>query len=197
MAVTRNFLKGMGLTEEQVGAIIDEHVETVNSLKADRDRYKADAEKLPEVQRKLSELEAKQDEPDEWKAKFEKEHKDFEAFKTAQTAKEARSAKEAAYTALLKEEKISEKAYKLILNATKLDELELDADGKTLKDASKLKEAIKADYADFITEESECGADTNTPPENDGNAFDAMTLTDKMMYANEHPDDEQVKAWLK
>lgn len=197
MAVTRNFLKGMGLTEEQVGAIIDEHVETVNSLKADRDKYKADAEKLPEVQRKLSELEAKQDKPDEWKAKFEKEHENFEAFKTAQTAKEARSAKEAAYTALLKEEKISEKAYKLILNATKLDDLELDADGKTLKDASKLKEAIKADYADFITEESGSGAETSTPPGSGGNAFDAMTLTDKMMYANEHPDDEQVKAWLK
>ena len=197
MAVTRNFLKGMGLTEEQVGAIIDEHVDTVNSLKADRDKYKADAEKLPEVQKKLSELEAKQDKPDEWKTKYEKEHENFEAFKTAQTAKEARSAKEAAYTALLKEEKISEKAYKLILNATKFDDIELDADGKTLKDASKLKEAIKADYADFVTKKSENGADTNTPPGNDGNAFEKMTLTEKMAYANEHPDDEQVKAWLK
>lgn len=197
MAVTRNFLKGMGLTEEQVGAIIDEHVETVNSLKADRDKFKAEAEKLPEVQKKLSELEAKQGEPDEWKAKFEKEHKDFEAFKTAQTAKEARSAKEAAYTALLKEEKISEKAYKLILNATKFDELELDADGKTLKDASKLKEAIKADYADFVTKESASGANTKTPPGSSGGTFETMTLTEKMAYANEHPDDEQVKAWLK
>ncbi len=197
MAVTRNFLKGMGLTEEQVGAIIDEHVDTVNSLKADRDRYKAEAEKLPEIQKRAEELEAKQGKPDEWKEKFEKEHKDFEAFKSAQTAKETRSAKEAAYTALLKEERISEKAYKLILNATKIDELELDADGKTLKDANNLKEAIKADYADFVTKTSESGAETKTPPENKGGTFEKMTLSEKMAYANEHPNDEQVKAWLK
>ena len=31
MAVTRNFLKGMGLTEEQVSAIIEEHVSTTNA----------------------------------------------------------------------------------------------------------------------------------------------------------------------
>ncbi len=116
MAVTRNFLKGMGLTEEQVGAIIDEHVDTTNALKADRDKYKAEAEKLTEVQKELDDLKAKGD--DGWQAKYEKEHSDFEAYKNEQIAKESRATKEAAYTALLKEANISEKAYKLILNAT-------------------------------------------------------------------------------
>lgn len=119
MAVTRNFLKGMGLTEEQVGAIIDEHVDTTNALKADRDKYKAEAEKLPGVQKELNDLKAKGD--GGWEAKYEKEHSDFETYKTAQIAKESRAAKETAYTALLKEANISEKAYKLILNATNVN----------------------------------------------------------------------------
>ena len=51
MSLTRSFLKGMGLTEEQVGAIIDAHTETVNGLKADRDNYKATAEKLKDIEK--------------------------------------------------------------------------------------------------------------------------------------------------
>lgn len=195
MAVTRNFLKGMGLTEEQVGAIIDEHVDTVNSLKADRDKYKAEAEKLPGVQKELNDLKAKGD--GGWEAKYEKEHSDFETYKTAQIAKESRAAKETAYTALLKEANISEKAYKLILNATNFDALELDEDGKAFKDAAKLSETIKADYADFVTTKDGKGADVPIPPENSGGSFEAMNLTEKMEYANAHPDDVQVKEWLK
>ena len=46
MAVTRSFLKGMGLTEEQVSAIIEEHVSTTNALKEQRDSNKDAAEQL-------------------------------------------------------------------------------------------------------------------------------------------------------
>ena len=46
MEVTRNFLKGMGLTEEQVSAIIEEHVSTTNALKEQRDSNKDAAEQL-------------------------------------------------------------------------------------------------------------------------------------------------------
>ena len=35
MALTRTLLKGMGLTEEQAGTIIEAHTETVDGLKAD------------------------------------------------------------------------------------------------------------------------------------------------------------------
>ena len=49
MAITRKLLKGMGLTEEQQDTIIEAHTDTVNGLKADVERYKADAER-PERQ---------------------------------------------------------------------------------------------------------------------------------------------------
>ena len=51
MALTRKLLKGMGLTDEQVDTIIEAHTDTVDGLKADVSRYKADAEKLPDIQK--------------------------------------------------------------------------------------------------------------------------------------------------
>lgn len=81
MAITRKLLKGMGLTEEQQDTIIEAHTDTVNGLKADVDRYKADAEKLPAVQKELDDLKGKGD--DGYKEKYESEHKAFEDYKPA------------------------------------------------------------------------------------------------------------------
>ena len=78
MALTRKMLSGMGLTAEQVDAIIDEHTNVTQGLIADRDKYKADAEKLPGVQKQLDDL---QKGDNDWKQKYEKEHSDFEAYK--------------------------------------------------------------------------------------------------------------------
>ena len=90
MALTRKLLKGMGLTDEQVDTIIEAHTDTVDGLKADVTRYKADAEKLPGVQKQLDDLKAAGD--GGYKEKYEKEHSAFEAFKTDITAKESKAA---------------------------------------------------------------------------------------------------------
>ena len=58
MSITRKFLKGMGLTDEQVDTIIEAHTETVDGLKADVDKYREDAIKLPDVQKELNDLKA-------------------------------------------------------------------------------------------------------------------------------------------
>lgn len=58
MSITRKLLKGMGLTDEQVDTIIEAHTETVDGLKADVSRYKADAGKLAGVQKELDDLKA-------------------------------------------------------------------------------------------------------------------------------------------
>ena len=87
MALTRKLLKGMGLTDEQVDTIIEAHTDTVDGLKADVTRYKADAEKLPGVQKQLDDLKAAGD--GGYEEKYEKEHSAFEAFKTDITAKES------------------------------------------------------------------------------------------------------------
>ena len=49
VALTRESLRAMGLTDEQVDSIIEMHTDTVDGLKADVSKYKSDAEKLSTV----------------------------------------------------------------------------------------------------------------------------------------------------
>ena len=51
MALTRKALKAMGLTEEQVESIVEMHLEVKNDLEEQIKTYKADAQKLPGVQK--------------------------------------------------------------------------------------------------------------------------------------------------
>ena len=56
MALTAKMLKGLGLTDEQRESILEAHADTVNEIKAERDRLKLDAEKLEAVQKELDNL---------------------------------------------------------------------------------------------------------------------------------------------
>ncbi len=162
MALTRKLLKGMALTEEQVDTIIEAHTETVEGLKADIAKYESDAKKLPGVQKELDDLKAAGD--GGYKEKYEKEKKAFDDFKNEQTAKETKKAKENAYRELLKAAGVSEKRIPTILKVTDLNSVELDGD--KVKDADKLTETVKTDWADFIESSNTSGANTVTPPAN-------------------------------
>lgn len=162
MALKRSFLKSMGLTDEQISAIIEAHTETVDGLKADIEKYKGDAEKLPGVQKELDALKAAGD--GGYKEKYEKEKKAFEDFKTAQTAKETRQAKENAYRELLKAAGVSEKRIPAILKVTDLNGIEMDGD--KIKDADKHTQNVKTEWAEFVESTNTTGANTTTPPAN-------------------------------
>ena len=186
MALTRKLLKGMGLTEEQVDTIIEAHSETVDGLKTDINKYKGDAEKLPSVQKELDDLKAAGD--GGYKEKYEKEHKAFEDFKQAQTAKETRQAKETAYREFLKTVGVSEKRIPAIMKVTDLDSIEMEGD--KFKDADKLTETVKTEWADFIETSNTNGANTNTPPANNNNNNgedpSKMTMDQYIAYRNKH-----------
>lgn len=165
MALTRRMLKAMGISDEQVDEIIAAHSETVDALKEQRDQYKADAEKLPEVQKQLdkanSDLEAKGN--DAYKVKYEALKEEYEGYKREQTEKETRSAKERAYRELLKAAGVTEKRIDSVIRVSDLDGVELDDKG-AIKDADKLTESIKNEWADFIPTTTTQGAQTATPP---------------------------------
>lgn len=187
MAFTRKMLKAMGVEEEKIDQIMDAHVEVVDALKADRDNYKEDAEKLTAVQKELDALKAKGE--DGYKEKYEKEHKAFEDFKTEQAAKETKAAKSKAYRELLREAGVSDKRFDGIIKLTDLDGIELDADGK-IKDADKHTESIKTEWADFIVSTSTRGAQTATPPTNNGGK---TTMTRAEIMAIKDDDERQAK----
>ena len=183
MALTRKLLKGMGLTDEQVDTIIEAHTETTDGLKKDISKYEADAKKLPDVQKELDDLKAAGD--GGYKQKYEDEKKAFEDFKQAQTEKETKQAKVNAYTAFLKSVGVSEKRIPSIIKVTDLNSVELEGDA--VKDAEKLTESVKAEWADFIETSNTNGANTQNPPANNPNSGDdpsKMTMEEYIAYRN-------------
>lgn len=162
MAVTRSFLKGMGLTDEQVSAIVEAHGATVDGLKAEITKYKEDAEKLPAVQKELDALK-EANSKDDWQGKYTKEHEAFEKYKGDVENEKTLAAVKTAYRKLLTDSKVGEKHLDAILRVTDFSKMKLDKDGK-LTDADKLTEGIKTEWSGFIGTERTQGADVPTPP---------------------------------
>ena len=172
MAFTRKFLSALGIEADKIDEIINAHVEVVEGLKEERDGFKKDAEKLADVQRQLNEANdklAKHGEDGETVAKSDYENlkKEYDDYKTAQTAKETNQAKERALRAMYKALGIPEKRVDAIMKVTSLDDYDLDEDGK-LKDADKHSENAKTEWAEFIPTTVTKGAQTATPPANNG-----------------------------
>ena len=163
---TRNFLKALGLTDDQVNAIVEEHTAVTDALKkqrddakAEADKFKADAEKLPDVQKELDTFKNGED----FKAKYDKEHQDFEDYKATIAANETLAKKKAAYRQLLMDENISEKRLDAVIRTTDFEKITLDKDGK-LEKVADLKKAIDSEWGDFKVTVHERKPSIATPP---------------------------------
>ena len=192
MALTRKLLKGMGLTDEQVDTIIEAHSDTVDGLKADMNRYKADAEKLPGVQKELNDLKAAGD--GGYKEKFEKEHKAFEDYKTDITAKEAKAAKEKAVKAYFESKNITGANLDLAMRGCGTEMAALEMDGEKIKDTKSLDALLTGTYKGLISTTQTKGANPANPPANTGGsgvtaeAFKKMGYADRLKLKKESPE---------
>lgn len=166
MSLSRKFLKAMGIEDEKIDQIIEAHTETVNALKDEIAEYKESADKLPGVQKELDELKkaAEKGEQSPYKVKYEALKEDFETFKKDIAAKESKANKEKLYSELLKSAGVNEKRIASVLKVTDMDSIEFDDDGTKLKDADKLTDSIKKEWADFIVKTGSRGADVSNPP---------------------------------
>lgn len=164
MALTRRFLSALGIEADKIDEIITAHTDSIEGLKEQRDKYKADADRLPEVQKELDDLK-KQGNGEDWESKYNELKTEYDQYKTDIEAKETKTAKEKAYSDLLKEAGVSEKRIASILRVTNLDDVELE-DGK-IKGCDDVKKNIETEWSDFIVRQEEHGAQTATPPRND------------------------------
>ena len=167
LALTRKFLEGMGIEDKQVESIIEAHTETVNGLKADRDKYKEQAGKVPDLQKQLEEAKAASDGTDEWQQKYEDEHQAFEDFKAQVASERADAEKAQAYRGMLAKAGIDPKRIDAIMRVTDLSEVEME--NGSLKESGKLEEAAKKEWADFIVKDRREGSNPETPPDTKGN----------------------------
>lgn len=170
MALTRSLLNGMGLTAEQIAAVIEAHTDTVNGLKEEIDKHKTKADEA------TNELKNLKEQGNEWQTKYEKEHSDFEAYKADQAKAATKNAVKDAYKALLKEAGVSEKRIDAIMKVTDTTEMKLDESGK-LVDADKHAETIKNDWSEFITNKGQQGAGVDNPPPSGEGAKDLGSLS--------------------
>lgn len=171
MAVTRKLLRALGIEDEKADQILEAHTETVNEIKAERDRYKEDAEKLPGVQKELDDLKeaAEQNAQNPYKAQYEAVKKQFDDYKADVAAKQEKDAKTAAYRKLLADAKVSDKLIDSIMKVTSVDDLELDDKGQ-FKNAEDLKKSITEEWSGFIVKEETHGAQQYNPPGTGGGA---------------------------
>lgn len=141
--------------------VVDPLKDDLDAAKRDATKYKAEADKVPGLQKDLDEAKKGED----WKDKYEKEHQSFEDYKT-KVAQDAEAVKvEAAYRKLLTEEKVSDKAMTLIIAAKKAEfsKMKLKEDG-SLDGVEDLKKEINEKYADFRVSQRQRGQQVDTPP---------------------------------
>ena len=187
---------GESCTDEIENQLVALHLGVVDPLKDDVTRYKADAEKLPGVQKELDDLKGKGD--DGYKEKYESEHKAFEEYKSSVAAEKTTAAKEKALETALKKVGIADKRLQSVARLCKgdglLDKLELDEKG-AIKDSDKLETSLKEFYSDYIVTTSTQGANTANPPAGNGGsgsitaeAFKKMGYAERLKLYKESPE---------
>lgn len=149
MALTRKMLKAMGIEEEKIEQIVDAHVETVNGLKAELETAKADAAKLPDVQKELDALKAKGD--DGWKEKHDKVKAEFDSYKGEIAAKETRSAKEKAVKAYFEAKNIGGANLNIAMRSVNAEIDAVELDGEKIKDTAALDALVSGDLAGLVS----------------------------------------------
>lgn len=156
MAFTRKLLKSMGIEEDKIDQIIEAHVETVDGIKSKFSDYDTVKNSLSEVTKERDELKNQPSKDETEKiVNLEKKIEEYEG-------KELLQAKQNAYKEVLKNAGIDEKRFKSILKVTNFNELEIE-NGK-FKDAEKLAENVKTEFADFILQSKIEEHKPNTPP---------------------------------
>lgn len=164
MALSRRMLKALGIEDEKIDQIIEAHSETVDGLKDKLSKAESDAAKLADVQKELDGLKAGGD----FKAKYEKEHADFETYKKDIANKETRAAKEKAVRAYLESKSITGGNLDIAMRGlgAEIDAAELD--GEKIKDTKQLDELVGGTFKGLVVTRTQTGTQTATPPASTG-----------------------------
>lgn len=182
MAFTRKFLSALGIEADKVDEIIAAHTEVTDALKEERDKYKADAEKLPAVEAERDELKANASGDNPLKEQLEALQKEYDDFKTKVETEKTTAKKESAFKAMLKEIGISDKRIDSVIKVSDINSIELDDNG-AIKDGETMKSNLKTEWADFIPTTKTEGAPSANPPANTGKG----TMTKEQIRAISDP----------
>lgn len=156
MALTRKMLKEMGISDENAEEIIRSHAESIEALKG----YKADSERLSELERELTET--KKSEGD-FRSKYQELEKSYEALVGEVTKERTDRKKRSEYEKLLRGFKIPEGCIDPIIRVTDLESFALSENGG-IADEEAVKGSISENWSAFIPKTHTVSASVATPP---------------------------------
>lgn len=184
MALTRKMLEAMGIENEKIDQIIEMHVESIDGLKAERDRYKAGADEAEGLRKQLDEAKKAGEGAGEYEEKYKAAVKNLEDYKAKVEGEKAAAEKRGLYRELLKSAGVDPKRIETVLKVSDLENVTVK-DG-AIEGADKLAEGIKADWADFITTTTVKGADVAHAPKGEGGKdINEMSTAEYMKYKAE------------
>jgi len=162
MSLTRKMLAAMGIDADKIDQIIEGHTETVQGLKDEAARYKADAESLPAVTKERDEWKKKHDDVLAKQPDAAKVQADFDAFKKDVETKATNAKKSEALWKKLLADGANPDAKELLLHGVDYESVKLDEKGEA--DVSKVVDPIKTTYAKYFGTVVENGAPRKNPP---------------------------------
>ena len=170
MALTRKFLKALGIEDDKIDEIVAAHGETVTALKAEIDEAKQGASGLDAVTKERDRYKADLEALQKTSGDAAKVQAEYDAYK-AQVKKDKTAAqKGAALDAVLKKAGVERESFRTQLGkGWDMDTIELE-DGK-VKNKAELISRIKADYPDFIGKASTEGTPPAAPPAGGGKTY--------------------------
>lgn len=197
-AQVREILSTAGVDREHmsdaVDKIIDGHLASINVLREEADKYKADAEKLPNVQKELDDLKAAGDGGWEEKAKdFEKKYNDLVA---ENKNKETKAAKESAAKAFFESKGITGNSLEIAMRGSSAEIAGLDLDGEKIKDSSALDALVNGTFKALVSTTTTKGANIPNPPITTPNKAYSADDIRKMSPAEINKNWDSIKASL-
>lgn len=181
MALSRKFLAALGIEESKIESIIDAHTETVDALKKERDGYKAEADKIPDLQKDLEKAKAAAKDSGE----FDKLKKEYEDFKAEVANKEALANKKAALEKLCRAKEgayLSDTGVAKALKYSDYSKIELDEKGE-IKDAKNLVKSLQEEWKEHVQSDFQSGVKTPTPPAGSTGSAGGETSRAAQLYA--------------
>ena len=159
MSLTRKFLTALGIEPEKIEEIITAHSETVTALKEQVETYKADAEKLPGIQKELDTLRAETQDGNA----YDKLKAEYDEYKAGVQKKETLAAKRTALSEVAKDAGLTEAGIAKALKYADYESLELDEKGKLTNPQDMIK-ALREEWSEHVQSQQTQGAQTATPP---------------------------------
>ena len=193
MALTRKFLKALGIEEDKIEEIITAHGETVAALKDEIDKAEQSAKDSAAAAQERDKLQKRVEALEKTSGDAAKVQAEYDAYRQQVETDKANAGKKALIKKALEDAHANPAAIDLMLNTVKLDDVELD--GEALKDAEAVLKPIREAHAGLFGTGQNQGTPPLNPPGGDGKmtreSFEKLPLSKRMEYINAHPEQQK------